>query len=367
MSDPRLTRLAASLPATVPFIGPEQHERDRNMTIRARIGANESVFGPSPAAVAAMAQAAEEAWKYPDAQCHDLRQALAAETGAAMENIVVGSGIDGLLGTLVRLTVAPGDPVVSSAGAYPTFNYHVAGHGGVLHTVPYRNDHEDPDALIARAREVGAKLVYISNPDNPMGTWHGSGRIERMVEQVPEESLLVLDEAYFDCAPHQSAPAIRPGDPRVIRMRTFSKAHGLAGARIGYALGPEGLIAAFDRVRDHFGVSRLAQAGALAALEDRAYLAEVQARISRSRDRLDEIARANGLTAIPSATNFVAIDLDGDGARARRAVEALMRRGIFVRMPGVAPLDRCLRVSCGGDREMDLFAEALPGVLTEIR
>lgn len=367
MADPRLTPLAASLPATIPFVGPEQHERDRDMTIRARIGANESVFGPSREAVAAMARAAGEAWKYPDAQSFDLRHALARRTGAGMEHIVVGSGIDGLLGTLVRLTVAPGDPVVTSAGAYPTFNYHVAGHGGTLHTVPYRDDREDPDALLAEARAVGAKLVYIANPDNPMGTWHDAERIAAMIDAVPEGSLLVLDEAYLECAGRDVAPPVDPGDPRVIRLRTFSKAHGLAGARIGYAIGPADLIAAFDRVRDHFGVSRIAQAGALAALHDEAHLADTAARIAQSRDRLADIAATNGLAALPSATNFVAIDLGGDGERSRAAVEALMRRGIFVRMPGVAPLDRCLRVSCGRPEEMDLFAASLPEILAEIR
>ncbi len=367
MADPRLTPLAASLPATVPFVGPEQHQRDRDMTIRARIGANESVFGPSPHAIAAMRAAAGEAWKYPDAQSFDLRRALAAACGTGMEHIVVGSGIDGLLGSLVRLTVAPGDPVVTSAGAYPTFAYHVAGHGGVLHKVPYRGDHEDPDALLARGAEVGAKLIYISNPDNPMGTWHDPDRIAAMIAAVPDGSVLVLDEAYVDCTDRPVAPPLVADDPRMIRMRTFSKAHGLAGARIGYALGPAPLIAAFDKVRDHFGVSRIAQAGAVAALGDHAYLAQVRAWIARSRDRLISIAAENGLSALPSATNFVAIDLGGDGARTRAAVEGLMARGIFVRMPGVPPLDRCLRVSCGRAEEMELLATALPEVLAEIR
>lgn len=363
MPGPRLTSLAASLPATVPFVGPEQHERDRDMTIRARIGANESVFGPAPSAVAAMAQAAGEAWKYPDAQSFDLRRALAARTGAGMENIVVGSGIDGLLGSLVRLTVAPGDPVVTSAGAYPTFAYHVAGHGGALHAVPYRGDHEDPEALIAKGKEVGAKLIYISNPDNPMGSWHDSARVRSMIEAVPDGSLLVLDEAYLECTDRDVAPPLVPDDPRVIRMRTFSKAYGLAGARVAYAIAHADLIAAFDKIRDHFGVSRMAQAGALAALEDRAYLTGVKEKIETSRHRIATIAADNGLAARPSAANFVAIDLGGDGARTRRAVEALMARGVFVRMPGVAPLDRCLRVSCGGPEEMDLFAATLPEVL----
>ncbi|PIV74861.1 MAG: histidinol-phosphate aminotransferase, partial [Rhodobacteraceae bacterium CG17_big_fil_post_rev_8_21_14_2_50_65_11] len=149
MTGPRYTRLVQVLPAAVPFVGPETQERERGAAFRARLGANESVFGPSPHAIEAMAEAAREAWKYGDAQSHDLRAALAAHHGVKMENIIVGEGIDGLLGYLVRMLVAPGDPVVTSDGAYPTFNYHVAGFGGSLHKVPYSGDHEDPLALIA--------------------------------------------------------------------------------------------------------------------------------------------------------------------------------------------------------------------------
>ena len=367
MAGPRLTALADSLPATVPFVGPEEHERRLNDPLKARLGANESVFGPSPDALAAMREAAEDAWKYPDSQSHELRQALSRHLGIGPDHIVVGAGIDGLLGSLVRMTVAPGDPVTTSAGAYPTFNYHVAGYGGVLHTVPYQDDHEDPQALLEKAKHTGAKLVYLANPDNPMGSWHASVRIAETIRAVPEGTLLVLDEAYLECGGEHLAPPLDPGDPRVIRMRTFSKAYGLAGARIGYAIGHPHLIAAFHKVRNHFGVSRISQAGATAALKDATYLSDIKHKIAVSRDRIAAIARASGLRPLPSATNFVAVDLGGDGALTRRAVEALMRRGIFTRMPGVAPLDRCLRISCGTPRELDLLETALPEVLSEIR
>ncbi len=366
MAGPRLTPLADSLPATVPFVGPEEHERRLNGPLKARIGANELVFGPSPQALEAMRQAAEDAWKYPDAQSHDLRAELARRLGIGPEHIVVGAGIDGLLGSLVRLTVAEGDPVTTSAGAYPTFDYHVAGYGGVLHKVAYANDREDPQALLDKAETLGAKLIYLANPDNPMGSWHGPERIAETIRAVPDGALVVLDEAYLECSDETVAPPLDPADRRVIRMRTFSKAYGLAGARIGYAIGHPDLIAAFHKVRNHFGVSRISQAGALAALRDEAYLADVMGKISASRDRISAIARDHGLTALPSATNFVAVDLGGDGARTRRAVDALMRRGIFTRMPGVAPLDRCLRVSCGTPKDLDLFESALPDVLAEI-
>ena len=200
-NDPRLTPLAASLPASMPFVGPEAQERSRGTKFDARLGANELGFGPSPLAIKAMQDAASEAWMYADPESYDLRDALADSYDVPPECIVIGEGIDALLGNLVRLFVTHGDAVVTSAGAYPTFNYHVAGFGGTLHTVPYTGDHEDPSRLIAKAREVGAKLVYIANPDNPMGTMHAAREIERMVAAVPDDCLLILDEAYIEFAP----------------------------------------------------------------------------------------------------------------------------------------------------------------------
>ncbi|GKY87178.1 pyridoxal phosphate-dependent aminotransferase [Sinisalibacter aestuarii] len=364
---PRYTPLAESLPATVPFVGPEAMERAGGRPFRARLGANESVFGPSPRAIAAMAEAARDSWKYADPESHDLRAALSAHLGVSPAHIAVGGGIDGLLGELVRLTVAPGDVVVTSAGAYPTFNYHVAGFGGALLTVPYAGDHEDPEALIARATETGAKLVYIANPDNPMGTWHSADRIRAMIEAVPEGTLMVLDEAYIEFAPAGTAPQIDADDPRVIRMRTFSKAHGMAGARVGYAIAAPELVRAFDKVRNHFGMSRISQIGAEAALADGDHLTEVQAAVSVARGRITEIAAANGLAALPSAANFVAVDCGADGAFARAVLEELLARDVFVRMPFVAPQDRCIRISAGTPQMLDLLERALPEALAAAR
>jgi histidinol-phosphate aminotransferase len=363
MTGPRFTPLIQSLPATVPFVGPETQERDRGRPFDARLGANESVFGPSPRAVEAMQAAAAEAWKYGDSTSHDLRHALAAHHGVAPEHVIVGEGIDGLLGYLVRMLVEPGDAVVTSDGAYPTFNYHVTGFGGRLYKVPYRDDREDPEALVARAAETDAKLLYLSNPDNPMGTWHGAEDVLRLMDALPDGCLLVLDEAYVDFAPDGTTPAIDPVDPRVIRMRTFSKGYGLAGARVGYALGAAPLIAAFEKIRNHFGMTRMGQAGALAALEDQAWLAQVVARTAEGRAGIDRIARATGLSTLPSATNFVAVDCGRDGAFARRVLGELVARGVFVRMPGAAPLDRCIRITAGRSEDLAHLERALPEAL----
>jgi histidinol-phosphate aminotransferase len=158
-------------------------------------------------------------------------------------------------------------------------------------------------------------------------------------------------------------PETDPEDPRLIRLRTFSKAHGMAGVRVGYAIAHADLAAAFDRVRNHFGVGRIAQAGALAALADRDWLAGVVRDVAAGRARLAAIAAAAGLAVLPSATNFVAIDCGRDGAYARRVLAALAERGIFVRMPFVAPQDRCIRVTVGRAADLDAFAAALPQAL----
>lgn len=358
-----LTPLASSLPSTVPFVGPETQERSLGRPFRARLGANESLFGPSPRAIAAMAAAAADVWMYGDPELFDLKAALAAHHGCRPDNIVVGEGIDGLLGYLVRLMIAPGDKVVTSLGAYPTFTFHVAGFGGEIIRVPYKADHEDPEALVAVAHHHRPKLVYISNPDNPMGSHHPAAAITAMVEALPAQALMILDEAYIDLAPAGTAPAIAADDPRVIRFRTFSKGYGMAGLRVGYAICAPDLARAFDKIRNHFGMGRIAQAGALAALTDQDWLAQVQARVAAGRARLATIARDNGANALPSATNFVTMDLGRDGDFARATLRALTDLGVFVRMPGVAPLDRCLRVSVGDDAALAIFAEALPKAL----
>lgn len=364
---PRLTTLAASLPSTVPFVGPEAQERTRGRVFRARIGANENGFGPSPRVAEAMAALAHDMWKYGDPESHDLKAALAGQLGIAAPHIAIGEGIDSLLGLIVRLHVEAGQPVVTSLGAYPTFNYHVAGFGGRLVTVPYEADRESLGAMLDAARRERAPLVYLANPDNPMGTWWPAAEVERFIAELPATTMLILDEAYGETAPAGTLPPIDTSRPNVLRLRTFSKAYGLAGLRCGYAIGAVEAITAFDKVRNHFGMTRMAQVAALAALDDAAYLAGVIDRIAASRDRISDIAATNGLAAIASATNFVTMDCGGDGAFALRVMQALIDRDIFVRKPMAPGLDRCIRVSAGPDAEIDLFANELPTALAVAR
>ena len=361
--DQPFTPLVGSLPSSVPFVGPEAMERRRGVAFRARIGANESVFGPSPQVIAAIQEAAAQVWKYCDPENHDLKAALARHLGVAPENIAVGEGIDGLFGYAVRLFVEPGVAVATSLGAYPTFNFHVNGYGGRLVTTPYVNDHEDPQSLLDLARRERARLIYLANPDNPMGSWCSADVIADMIANLPPGVLLMLDEAYGEFAPAGTLPPLDVGNPRVLRFRTFSKAYGMAGLRLGYAVGHVDLIKAFDRIRNHFGVTRLGQVAGLAALGDQDHLAKVVSQVAAARRAIAATAEDSGLRPLASAANFVAIDCGRDGAHARRVLEALLSRGVFVRMPGVAPLDRCIRITAGTDADIAILAHELPAAI----
>lgn len=360
-----LTSIVSALPASTPFVGPETLERQRGKSFAARIGANESSFGLSPRAVAAMSDAVSSSNWYGDPENFELRQALAAQHGVDADEICVDAGIDTLLGVAVRMLVEPNQSVVSSTGAYPTFNYHVSGYGGQLVSVPYLDDHEDPQALIAATVEHKAPMLYLANPDNPMGTWHDAGIIQDFLDEIPDGSVAALDEAYIEFAAEDVAPPIDTSQKTVIRFRTFSKAYGMAGARIGYAIAHRDLITGMNKIRNHFGVNRIAQAGALASVQDAEFLQSVKHAVESGRQRIYQLAEKHHLTAIPSATNFVSVDL-GSSDRAKKALDALIERNIFIRMPGVAPLNRCIRIGIGTDAEHAVFESAFTEVMSEL-
>ncbi len=361
---PPFTRLVRELPALVPFVPPEALERRNGRPLKVRVGANESAFGLSPLAREAMRCAVDQVTWYNDPEAYELRAALAQFHQVEIEEICVGAGIDELLGLMVRLVVEPGDPVVSSRGSYPTFNFHIFGFGGRLCAVPYQGDSTDLKALLAEVRKTSSHLVYLANPDNPMGTWHPAAQVREFIDRLPHECLLILDEAYADFAPPEIRFPFDPQDPRVVRMRTFSKAHGMAGARIGYAVAHCQVVAALDKIRNHFAVNRVAQAGALASLQDTGFIRKVARQVDEGRQEYQALARELGLRAVPSGTNFVALEI---GPGARNLLELLLQHDVFVRMPGVPPLDRCIRVTVGTPQERAAFAEALRQVLPQVK
>jgi histidinol-phosphate aminotransferase len=228
------------------------------------------------------------------------------------------------------LLVAPGDAVVTSDGAYPTFNYHVAGFGGVLHKVPYRGDAEDPEALIARAREVDAKLVYFANPDNPMGSWHDAATVQAMIDALPEGTVLALDEAYADTAPAGAIPPLDMTHPRVIRFRTFSKAYGLAGMRLGYGIAPPALAARIQQRKRAFHISTAGMAAAIAALQDAEHLDRTPSNHHQQLEVLTAGLQAMGLETTPSQANFVMSRCPA-GHDAESLTRALVEQAVMVR------------------------------------
>lgn len=361
------TTLVQELPDAVPFIGPETLERSNGQKFKARIGANESAFGISPLAQKAIQAAAgiEGCSWYGDPENFELRSLLAKKHGVSMNNICVDAGIDSLLGLTIRLFIEPGDAVVTSLGAYPTVNYHVNGFGGQLMSIPYKMHHEDPIALAKAAHEHKAKLVYLANPDNPMGTSLAAAAIQTLVDDLPEHSLLMLDEAYNEFMTSKDTLPLDVSNPKLIRYRTFSKAYGLAGMRIGYAITHEEIVTGFNKIRNHFGVNRLAQIAALASLGDTDFLAKVLDQVKAGRQKIYDLAEDCGLPYLTSDTNFVGVDL-GDSARADTIIAELSKQGVFVRKPMVAPQNCFIRIGIGSSTEHDFMVDTLKPLLAQV-
>jgi histidinol-phosphate aminotransferase len=361
----RPTPAVEAIPSTTPFVGPEQLMRETGQRELVRLGANESAFGPSPKAVAAMSAELPRLSWYGDPESLDLRDALAEKHRCAPEQIVVGSGIDDLMGLAVRAFVAPGDAALATRGTYPTFAYHVVGYGGRLIEVPYRDDGTpDCEALSKAARREAPRIVYLANPDNPSGRFVELGEITSFYQALPRNTLLLLDEAYADFVDDGDLlPQVF--EDRLIRLRTFSKAYGMAGARIGYALATQNNVRTFQKIRLHYGINRNAQIGALASLHDDEFRRYVVEETARAREEYYGLAQALGRRYIESRTNFVCIEME-TAARATRVMDELLARGVWIRKPGAPPLDSYVRVSAGTLPMRRAFAATLRAVLTEI-
>lgn len=359
MQIPAFSATIDRLPKLTPFVPPEALERSSGTAITLRLGANESLFGASPAAVSALKATAEGVWMYPDAEAHDLRHALAAHHGHAAANVLVGAGIDGLLDTFVRLFTDPGASVITTRGGYPTFAYHARATGGRIVEVPYENARVPLAILAAEARARAARLVYLSNPDNPCGSWHSAADIRGLATALPPDCALLLDEAYGELAPPGVADADFSDLPNVIRLRTFSKAYGLAGLRVGYALAHEDVLSGAQRVRNHFGKGRSAMAAAEAALGDRDWLTRTLSGIAQSRAEMAAVLGTAGLAPLPSATNFVTAETGRGRDYADALLGQLLAQGVFIRKPGASPLDGCIRVTLPPEALIPRFAEAL--------
>jgi len=361
---PKFTKIANDLPVSVPFVGPESQERENKFIFDARMGANESVFGPSKRVVNVIKAQAENVWKYGDPESFDLLQTLSEFYKIPRGSFTVGEGIDGLLGNLVRLFIEPGDKVVSSLGAYPTFKYHVDGFGGNISLIPYNNNYEDLDALLSATKKSKAKILYLSNPDNPMGTYITRKKFDAFYSHVPERVLIILDEAYFEYAESREdyPDSMTYRYDNVITLRSFSKAYGLGGIRIGYGFAHDELISNLLKVKAPFEPSALAQVAGHAALDDSGFLSKTVETNERGMNYLREQLEIIGVKYIPSVANFITTIWDSE-SRATELTKELLKKGVIVRQLNSFGWPAYIRISIGLEKENYRFINALKETL----
>ncbi|MBE0510960.1 MAG: histidinol-phosphate transaminase [Chromatiales bacterium] len=345
----------------------EELERELGISHIIKLASNENPLGPSPQALAAMGEELADIWLYPDGSGHALKSGLAARHGVAMNQITLGNGSSEVLEFAIRVLVGKGDEVLYSAHSFALYPILTLATGGTPVEAPASNWGVDLDALLARINP-NTRVICIANPNNPTGTWVAAGALRRFLEQVPEDVLVIIDEAYFDYAIEPATGATDYPDcsqwlgefANIMVARTFSKSYGLAGLRVGYALSSPQLADLMNRVRPPFNVNNLALAAATAALADEAHLSASVALNARGLQQLGEGFVAMGLDYIPSAGNFISVDLKRPAAP---LYQALLREGVIVRPVANYGMPEHLRVTVGTEAQNQRFLEALARVL----
>ncbi|MFC0267713.1 pyridoxal phosphate-dependent aminotransferase [Kushneria aurantia] len=352
-----------------PFPGHRALERRLGRTLPHQLGSNEGLDMPHRALAAHLGEPlAALARRYGDAESHELRRLLAARLGVDMAELTVDAGADSLIALALRAFCDSGSTVITSAGTYPTFRYFAEGHGCRLVKIGYRRDNHqlapDLDALRDAAHQHHARLVYLANPDNPGGHLHDDAAIAQLRQELPADCRLLLDEAYHEFRP-DSGDSQQPL-PGVLRLRTFSKAYGLAGLRVGYAIAPADDIALLQKVRIHYAVSSVALEAARIVLEHDDEMAEHVRAVIERRERLAQQLGEAGGRVYPSATNFVTVAL-GSAERAARVQRALLTDGVIVHRPANSELDDVLRITAVEEALVPGRLRALEEALEEDR
>jgi len=330
-----------------------------------KLASNENVLGPSPRAVQAMARAAQEVWIYPDDTCFALKNALAAHHNLTPEHFVVGNGSDEVIHFLglAFLDAARGDEVVFGAPSFVQYKACAMMSGCAFHAVPLTPDLRHDLPAMARKINEATRLVFIANPNNPTGTVVSRGEFEAFLDDVPPHVLVVLDEAYtqYTRADADVPVALDYLDSHsVLGLRTFSKAYGIAGVRVGYGVARPEIIRDLQQVRGPFNVNSLAQAAAIAALGDEEHLQNSVLVNAEGRDRLETHFDMMGLEYIPSQANFVFVNIGVDSAR---VFNDLLREGVIVRTGTPFGMPNWIRVTIGTREMNDRFLGALETVL----
>jgi histidinol-phosphate aminotransferase len=357
-----------SLSPYVPGKAIEELQRELGLTDIIKLASNENPFGPSPRALEAMRRALEEVWLYPDGSGHVLKQKLAAKLGVDPAQITLGNGSNDVLVLLAEAFLEPGLEAVHSQYAFAVYPIAIQATGatGVVtpatpadSAMPLGHDLE----AMARAITSRTRLVFIANPNNPTGTWVPAKQLRDFIARMPPHVLVVLDEAYFEYRSDgqggvldvQDGIAWLAENPNLVVVRTFSKAYGLAGARVGYAVSHPSVADMLNRVRQAFNVSVLGLAGAAAALDDVAHLENAVQVAAVERARIRTCLERLGTRVLPSAGNFLLLHA---GADARGRFDRLLKRGVIVRPVGNYQLPDYLRVTLGTPEQNDRFLQA---------
>jgi histidinol-phosphate aminotransferase len=340
-----------------------QAERESGVRM-IKMASNENPFGPSPKALEALRATEPQANLYPDNDVSQLRLKLAELHGVRPEQTVVDNGSTALLGVICRTLLRPGLNAITSERSFIIYPIAVRAAGGRMVTAPMKDHGFDLDA-IAAAIDQDTRLIFIANPNNPTGTLIDAPRMDAFLQKAPEQTLVVLDEAYCDFAADFAAARgieyshsidyVRD-ERNVVVLRTFSKAHGLAGLRVGYGLGPGVLMQYFHRMRTTFSVSALAEAAALAALDDKEHTSKTIANNRRGAESLMSKLSEMGYRPIPTFANFIFFDAGEDAAALSKRIQA---EGIIVRPLGPWGAPTAIRVTIGTPEQNELFIAAL--------
>lgn len=348
----KLTPYKAGKPA-------EELARELGLEHIVKLASNENPMGPSKQALQAAGEALREAHRYPDPAAFELRTALAARFQVKLDNVITGSGSEGIMATILRTFLFEDDEMISAANSFIGFRVLAHASGRKVHWIAMQNYRYDLEAISAAINDK-TKIIYLANPDNPTGTYFPADTFEAFIKQVPERVLVILDEAYFEYAAHlpDFPDSMSYRLDNVITLRTFSKAYGLAGLRVGYGFGHEALIGNLLKVKLPFEPSRPAQAAALAALSDASYLEEVLRLNGSGMALLSDAFAALDMTVIPSAANFLTLVLASEES-AQQLCEAMLRRGVILRHLAPFGWPSLVRVTVGLPTENEYLIEQL--------
>lgn len=340
----------------------EEAKRELGLKRVIKLASNENPLGPSPRALAAMRRVAREMSLYPDGGGHALKEALARKLSVSPEEIVLGNGSDEITLFLALCYLGPGRSIVVSDRAFIRYRMAAQLAGARARVVPMADFRHDVAAL-AKAVDRTTAILFLDNPCNPTGAMATRAEMERLLRAVPPRVLILVDEAYYEYAAadpeYPDSLAMRREHPNMVVARTFSKAYGLAGLRIGYALARPEIARDLDRVRPPFNTSRMAQAAAVAALGDAAHLRRSVACNGRGMRLLGRELEKMGLGFAPSRANFILVDVGARGRAGGEVYQALLRMGVIVRPMDGYGLRGHIRVSVGTPPQNRAFLSAL--------